>query len=114
MLFTDDAEIHILNKTYRNKDKATDVLSFPHAEAGERHTGHPFLGDLVISLDTTKRQARQYKVTFGQELLRLLIHGTLHLFGYDHEKVPKSKAAAMRRKEKQLFGKYKPFAREFL
>ena len=99
-----------LNSSYRNKDKPTDVLSFALQDAkGPRCSGSA-LGDLVISVDTMVRQAREYEVTPRAELLRLLIHGTLHLLGYDHEGVTKSEAAKMRRLEKKLFG---AFEREF-
>ena len=95
LLFTDDNEIHRLNAEWRGKDKPTDVLSFP---SGEEET----LGDVVISVPTMKRQAREYKVRPAEECLRLLIHGTLHLIGYDHEKVTKKEGARMRKKEEEL------------
>ena len=100
LLLTDDAEIHTLNREFRGKDKPTDVLSFPFSSP--RGKADPHLGDLAISVDTLKRQAREYGVSVEEELLRLLIHGTLHLFGYDHEKVPASKAQRMRRLERRM------------
>lgn len=107
VLFCDDTFIHELNLSYRHKDKPTDVLSFSAVEQSSDFIEGAYLGDLVISLPTTRRQARQYKVTFNEELLRLLIHGTLHLFGYDHENVSKTEAARMRRREQQLFSRYR-------
>lgn len=103
IVFTDDADIRALNKVFRNKDKATDVLSFPlQKKPFPKHpTGH--LGDLVISLPTAKRQSREFNVAPKSEVLRLLIHGLLHLLGYDHEKVSAKVATQMRRKEKKLF-----------
>lgn len=98
LLFTDDQEIHRLNREYRGKDKPTDVLSFSQLE-GANKIPSPSLGDLVISLDTAKKQAKKYHVSFEREVLRLLVHGILHLFGYDHEKVSKVEAARMRRTE---------------
>lgn len=77
VLLTTDTEIRDLNREYRFKDKATDVLSFPMEDVD-------LLGDIVISVDRTKDQASQYGVAFVEELSRLLVHGTLHLLGYDH------------------------------
>jgi len=80
---TDDEEIRKLNKTYRGKDKATDVLSFP---LDENFEGYRLLGDIVISQDTAERQARELGHSLKEEVKRLLIHGLVHLLGYDHEK----------------------------
>ncbi len=92
-----DQTIHELNRQYRNKDKPTDVLSFPLAD----EVCPTLLGDVVISIDTARRQARQRKRAFADELRTLLIHGILHLLGYDHE-VSDSEAVRMRRKEREL------------
>lgn len=80
---TDDEEIRKLNKTYRGKDKATDVLSFP---LDENFEGYRLLGDIVISQDTAERQAWELGHSLKEEVKRLLIHGLVHLLGYDHEK----------------------------
>ena len=101
LLFTNDHEIQELNRDFRGKDKATDVLSFSQLE-GRNRIPSPSLGDLVISLDTALKQSKKYRVTLDREVLRLLVHGTLHLFGYDHEKVPKAIAARMRRLERSI------------
>lgn len=77
-----DAQIRRLNKLYRNKDKPTDVLSFP---IGEKVNGWLILGDIVISVDTAKRQAQELGYSLEEELKRLLVHGLVHLLGYDHE-----------------------------
>lgn len=77
IIVVDDAKIHELNKKYRHKDKPTDVLSFEMNEEG-------VIGDIAISKPTTMRNAKKYKVTYKQELKRLVIHGVLHLLGYDH------------------------------
>ena len=92
-----DQTIRKLNKQYRHKNRPTDVLSFPLAD--ERCP--TLLGDVVISIDTARRQARQRKRAFADELRALLIHGILHLLGYDHE-VSDSEAVRMRRKECEL------------
>lgn len=103
VLFVDDIEMKELNGSYRNKPKTTDVLSFALQEAeGGVHAGGA-LGDIVISVDKLLVQAKLYEVTPRAELLRLLIHGTLHLLGYDHEGVSKAEAARMRRTELKLF-----------
>jgi probable rRNA maturation factor len=77
-----DAQIRRLNKLYRNKDKPTDVLSFP---IGEKVEDWLILGDIVISVDTAKRQAQELGYSLEEELKRLLVHGLVHLLGYDHE-----------------------------
>jgi probable rRNA maturation factor len=77
-----DAQIKRLNKLYRNKDKPTDVLSFP---IGEKVEDWLILGDIVISMDTAKRQAQELGHSLEEELKRLLVHGLVHLLGYDHE-----------------------------
>jgi len=100
LLITDDAEIAELNSTYRNKQKPTDVLSFSQQEGEGAAEG--ILGDVVISLDTAERQAVEYEVSVAEELQRLLIHGVLHLCGYDHENVPEAVAEEMREKEREL------------
>ena len=76
-----DKKIRELNRRYRAKDAATDVLSFPLSSGQAEH--EPF-GDVVISYETARRQASEYGATLQRELQRLLIHGTLHLCGFDH------------------------------
>lgn len=102
VLFCGDAEIRRLNRDYRRKDRPTDVLSFPQEEQWDRGMRSPSLGDLVISMETAKRQARRFGTTFRREIFRLTAHGLLHLAGYDHEKVPASKAQRMRRAERGI------------
>ncbi len=102
VILTSDRAVQALNRDFRNKDKATDVLSFAFQEGKFPTPG--LLGDVVISWDTTQRQARELKVTNGEELLRLLIHGLLHLCGFDHEKVSRREARRMRKREAELYG----------
>lgn len=97
LAFVTDQTSHELNRQYRHEDRPTDVLSFPLAD--ERCPA--LLGDVVISVDTARRQARQRKRAFVDELRALLIHGILHLLGYDHE-VSDNEAVRMRRKEREL------------
>lgn len=80
-----DRAIRRLNRTWRKKDKPTDVLSFPAGELPRGTPGPRQLGDVVISLDTAKRQAKEYGRTLEQEMHRYLAHGLLHLLGHDHE-----------------------------
>ena len=95
--FVDDKSMRGLNKEYKNIDKTTDVLSF--SQDGD------LLGDVVISVETAKKHSDVYKTTSGEEIKRLLIHGVLHLLGYDHKK--KRDREIMREKETELFSKTK-------
>ncbi|MFL5304005.1 MAG: rRNA maturation RNase YbeY [Polyangia bacterium] len=101
LVFTDDDEIRVLNRDYRNHDRATDVLSFHLQElAGE---GDPAgdgiaLGDIVISVETARRRAHGRRLI--AELERLAIHGLCHLFGHDHKK--KTEATVMFALERRL------------
>nr|MDA8159368.1 rRNA maturation RNase YbeY [Desulfobacteraceae bacterium] len=84
ILLVNDQEMRELNRHYRKQDKPTNVLSFPMRETGVPDSG--LLGDIVISADTARREARELKVPPGQRLSWLLIHGLLHLLGLDHER----------------------------
>ena len=92
--FTDNEKIHQLNKQYRNVDRPTDVLSFPLFDfEGEEDDLMPtefetMLGDIVVSLEKAKEQAKEYEHSFEREVAFLCVHSTLHLLGYDHEKSP--------------------------
>ena len=95
---TTDKEIRVLNREFRNKDKATDVLAFAQRE-GPAGALHPeLLGDIVISVDTARKQAKR---GLAVELLHLASHGLCHLLGYDHrddaeERAMNARAAALR------------------
>ncbi|MBJ6765143.1 rRNA maturation RNase YbeY [Myxococcaceae bacterium JPH2] len=97
-----DRAIRRLNRTWRQKDKATDVLSFPAGDLPKGTPGPRPLGDVVISLDTAKRQAKEYERTLESEMSRYLAHGLLHLLGHDHEKPRDAKRMAAL--EEQLLG----------
>lgn len=84
ILLCDDSTIRALNRDYRAVDKPTDVLAFPQAEPGEAEFGTELLGDVVISLETARRQARAAGRTVVAEVTMLLAHGLLHLLGFDH------------------------------
>lgn len=92
-----DSEIQTLNRQYRNKNKPTDVLSFPLTDELQPS----LLGDVVISVETAARQAQRRGHSLREELQTLLIHGILHLLGYDHE-VSRSEAVRMQRKEREV------------
>jgi len=97
----DDATIHPLNRDYRGKDRPTDVLAFAMRE-GERAPGDEVeLGDVVISVETAARQAQTRRITLADEVQTLLIHGILHLLGYDHE-VSAAEERRMKAKERTL------------
>jgi probable rRNA maturation factor len=93
-----DEAIRALNREYRGKDSPTDVLSFSLEEPANRP--ERLLGDVVISVDTARRQARGYDAPLQRELYRLLIHGLLHLMGHDHIAVPERRI--MQREERRL------------
>ena len=83
ILITSDARIRDLNHRFRDVDRATDVLSFPDGDA--LPSGLTLLGEIVISLDTARRQAAEFGHDEVRELGELALHGVLHLIGYDHE-----------------------------
>jgi probable rRNA maturation factor len=89
ILFTDDKFIRSLNNKYRGNDKPTDVLSFSLQEGAVKSSeveSDKLLGDIIISADSAQRQANNLNHSMEKELTVLLIHGLLHLTGYDHEK----------------------------
>jgi len=106
----------MLNRDWRGKNKATDVLSFPQVESDElrqlskaakaspRSVPDWWLGDVVISIQRAQAQAKEHGVSLRDELETLLAHGLLHLLGFDHEKSP-ADATKMRRLETKLLGR---------
>lgn len=82
LVLTGDQTIRDLNRRFRDLDRATDVLSFPDGD--ELPSGRRFLGEIVISLDSARRQAESLGHGEVRELSELALHGTLHLLGYDH------------------------------
>lgn len=105
ILLADDGVVRELNRTYRGADAPTDVLSFAQREGDDfaRPEGAaPHLGDVVISLDTAQRQAAEYGQTLHDEVAHLLVHGILHLLGYDHERIAEERA--MRAREDAILG----------
>lgn len=106
--FISNDEIRKLNKQYRNKDAATDVLSFPLGENGvydiNQETGAYMLGDIVISAERAFEQAKMYGHTIRREIGFLTVHSMLHLLGYDHEQGG-LEARCMREKEESVLNK---------
>ncbi len=111
VVLVDDPGIRELNRTFRNVDRSTDVLSFPMIEAGEDagemdidpETGEIFLGDIVISLETARRQAEDFGHSLAREVGYLTVHGCLHLLGYDHE--AEAEKQMMRLREEEALGR---------
>jgi probable rRNA maturation factor len=107
ILICQDEYIKELNKNYRGVNKPTNVLSFPMQEGTpdketENVEAYPILlGDVVISTDTAQREADKAGISLGERLSQLLIHGILHLIGYDHEKSEKDKKI-MENKSREL------------
>ncbi len=99
----DDPQIQSLNKQYLNKDRPTNVISFSLQEGDFGGVNPTLLGDIVISVDTALRDARKGNLSLEEELIFLVIHGLLHLLGYNHEGTTPREAGKMRKKEKELF-----------
>ncbi len=97
-----------LNRTYRERDYATDVLAFPMQDVLQSSLA--FVGDVVICIPVALAQASRFDNTPDEEILRLLIHGTLHLLGYDHETTERE-AKRMKRKEHTIFRRLSPVPR---
>jgi probable rRNA maturation factor len=105
MVITDNERIRILNAKHRDKDVATDVLSFPGYEKEEwneikKSENIAFIGDIVISKEKVEEQAELYENTFEREFAYLTVHGMLHLMGYDH--IEENDKTVMRRKEEEI------------
>ena len=100
--FVSDRRMKELNSFFRGKDSTTDVLSFPH-ESDEFDPDDSNLGDIVISVEQAERQAGENGLTLENEIKQLILHGVLHLSGYDHE----TDNGEMNKKELQLRRKLK-------
>lgn len=103
---TDDAEVQTLNREYRQKDKPTNVLSFPMVQPdlleglANSDDGEVLLGDIVLARETCAREAEEKSVAFADHATHLIVHGTLHLLGYDHQ--GDSEAEAMEALERAI------------
>jgi probable rRNA maturation factor len=102
LMFVNDEIIHRLNKQYLNKDKPTNVLSFSLQEGEFNQVNPQILGDIVISVDTARKDATKGGFSVEQEIDFLIIHGLLHLLGYNHENTTGAETKKMRKKEREL------------
>jgi probable rRNA maturation factor len=110
VLLVGDKRMRDLNLEYRGIDRTTDVLSFSQIEGISMHSGTADLGDIVISPAQAARQAADRGVSYEHELALLLVHGLLHLIGYDHER-NRYQARKMKKKEKELLDALKKMGR---
>lgn len=85
LLFTDDAAVRAVNRQWRHQDNATNVLSFPVMPLRPRDMPGPMLGDIIFALETISGEAVSLDIPFDDHLTHLLVHGFLHLLGYDHQ-----------------------------
>ncbi|MFO8049275.1 MAG: rRNA maturation RNase YbeY [Desulfosudaceae bacterium] len=101
LVITDDEEIAVLNQRYLNRAGPTNVIAFPMAEGEFTHITPDLLGDVVISAETAAAEAAGMGVNTEERFTQLLVHGILHLFGYDHEQSGEE-AAVMEKKSDEL------------
>jgi probable rRNA maturation factor len=101
--FVDDENIRQINKQYLQRDRATNVISFSMLEGKCGNINPQILGDVIISVQTARKDAVKGRLSLEQEIDFLLIHGILHLLGYNHENTTKKETDRMRQKEKELF-----------
>ena len=101
--FTDDEQIKKLNKQYLGKNNPTNVISFPLQEGEYSEINPNILGDIVISVETAQKDALHGNLTLYQEIDFLIIHGILHLLGYNHENTSRKEIIRMHQKEIDLF-----------
>lgn len=104
VIFVDSNTIHDINKTYRNVDRVTDVISFALEDNKTIELDHRLLGDIYICVERAEKQAKEYGHSFLRELAFLTIHGLLHLLGYDHME---------KEEEKIMFQKQEDILNEF-
>jgi probable rRNA maturation factor len=109
LVLTDDGEMRTLNRTWRHKDAATNVLSFPAGDLGTQD----FLGDVVLAYETTSKEAREQNIAFGDHVSHLVVHGVLHLLGFDHiEEEAAERMEALERTALATLGIGDPYAEE--
>lgn len=105
LVVADDVLLRELNLRHRDVDAPTDVLSFPHGEGEDipdPEEGPPYLGDIVVSVESVERQAEEAGLAAGEELAHVVLHGLLHLLGYDHEEAEEE--AVMKAREEAVLG----------
>jgi probable rRNA maturation factor len=100
VLFTSDAEMRILNRDFRGKDAATNVLSFPASPMTTLDGSETHLGDIALAFETIEREANEQGKPLLHHVSHLIVHGTLHLLGYDHDS--EEAADAMEQRERNI------------
>jgi len=106
ILIVDDPEIEKLNRKYLNREGPTNVIAFPMQEGDFTHISPQLLGDVVVSMDTAHKEAEISGIHVDERLLELLVHGILHLAGYDHE-LSETEAQRMESKSNELLAMVK-------
>jgi len=101
VVFSDDEHVRTLNAQYREKDRATNVLSFPGTPPGRNRFG-PLLGDIVLAQETVAAEASEEGLSLSDHLTHLVVHGLLHLFGHDH--LEEAEAEQMETLETKILG----------
>lgn len=101
ILIVDDSQIASLNKKYLNREGPTNVIAFPMQEGQFSDVNPQLLGDIVISVETACKEGELSGISTEERLTQLLVHGILHLFGYDHEKIERE-APRMEAKSEEL------------
>ena len=110
ILLLDDPQIAVLNKNYLQREGPTNVIAFPMREGAFTEINPDLLGDVVISLETAEKEGLEAGVSMMDRLDELMIHGILHLFGYDHE-TSDTEAARMEAKSRELLEQIGPLNR---
>lgn len=103
LLLVDDDQIREINRTYLKRDRPTNVISFSMTEGSFGHIHPEILGDIILSTETAARDARTFGLDFMDEMEFLLIHGLLHLIGYNHENTGAEQTEKMKIRERELF-----------
>jgi len=103
LLLVDDDQIREINKSYLQRDRPTNVISFAMTEGAFGDVHPEILGDIILSVETAARDAVAYDIDFMDEVEFLLIHGLLHLVGYNHENVESREVEKMKKMERELF-----------
>ncbi len=101
ILIVDDPQIEILNRKYLNREGPTNVIAFPMLEGDFSQISPQLLGDVVVSIETAERERINSGLSLEERFTQLIIHGILHLFGYDHEE-DENEAELMERKSNDL------------
>jgi probable rRNA maturation factor len=109
ILLLDDPQIAVLNKNYLQREGPTNVIAFPMREGAFAEINPEILGDVVISLETAAKEGLAAGVPMENRLGELMIHGILHLFGYDHE-TSETEAGRMEAKTRELVKQIEPFS----